>query len=101
VAALVDTNVLVYRFDCRFPAKQRVATDVLRRGIEAGTLRLAHQAVVEFVAAATRPMADGAPLLTLLGVAQASPVGSPPGAENFFDQVSPAGERPGMIWRWT
>jgi hypothetical protein len=24
VAALVDTNVLVYRFDGRFPAKQRM-----------------------------------------------------------------------------
>jgi hypothetical protein len=29
VAALVDTNLLVYRFDPRFPAKQAVATDVL------------------------------------------------------------------------
>lgn len=63
VAALVDTNVLVYRFDWRFPAKQRVATDVLREGIARGTLRLAHQAVVEFVAAVTRPLDRGKPLL--------------------------------------
>ena len=33
MAALVDTKVLVYRFDPRFPDKQRIATDVLRRGI--------------------------------------------------------------------
>ena len=31
--ALIDTNVLVYRFDPRFPAKQRVAAALLRRGI--------------------------------------------------------------------
>jgi predicted nucleic acid-binding protein len=62
-AALVDTNVLVYRFDPRFPDKQKIATDVLRAGIADGSLRLAHQAVVEFVAAVTRPTADGEPLL--------------------------------------
>jgi len=33
VAALIDTNVLVYRFDSRFPDKQKIATDILRRGI--------------------------------------------------------------------
>lgn len=61
--ALVDTNVLVYRFDSRFPDKQKIATDVLRAGIAAGSLRLPHQAVVEFVAALTRPTAGGEPLL--------------------------------------
>ncbi len=66
-AALVDTNILVYRFDPRFPDKQRVATEVLRNGIHSGGLRLAHQTVVEFVAAVTRPLADGEPLLDLLG----------------------------------
>jgi len=30
VAALVDTNVLVYRFDDRFPVKQKVAIEILR-----------------------------------------------------------------------
>jgi hypothetical protein len=45
VAALVDTNVLVYRFDPRFPEKQRVATDLLRRGIADASLRLPHQAI--------------------------------------------------------
>jgi predicted nucleic acid-binding protein len=61
--ALVDTNVLVYRFDPRFPDKQQIATDVLRAGIADGSLRLPHQAVVEFVAALTRPTAGGEPLL--------------------------------------
>jgi predicted nucleic acid-binding protein len=63
VAALVDTNVLVYRYDARFPDKQQVATDLLRRGIAEDSLRIAHQAVVEFVAATSRPLAGGPPLL--------------------------------------
>jgi predicted nucleic acid-binding protein len=63
VAALVDTNVLVYRFDPRFPEKQRVATELLRRGIADDAIRLPHQAILEFVAVATRPIAGGAPLL--------------------------------------
>ena len=54
--ALIDTNILVYRYDNRFPEKRDVATDILRRGIAAGNLRLPHQAIVEFVAAATRPI---------------------------------------------
>lgn len=62
--ALVDTNVLVYRFDPRFPEKQRLATALLRRGIEEDTVRVPHQAVLEFVAVTTRVRAsDGAPLL--------------------------------------
>jgi predicted nucleic acid-binding protein len=65
VAALVDTNILVYRFDPRFPEKQRVATEVLRRGIAEDSVRLPHQAIVEFVAAVTRPLLDDRPLLTL------------------------------------
>ncbi len=63
VAALVDTNVLVYRFDPRDPRKQEIATETLRSGIVDGSLRLPHQAIVEFVAAVTRPLADGEPLL--------------------------------------
>jgi len=70
VAALVDTNVLVYRFDPRSPDKQRVATEVLRNGIQSGGLCLAHQTLVEFVAATTRPLAGGAPLLDLPGAAR-------------------------------
>jgi predicted nucleic acid-binding protein len=56
VAALIDTNVLVYRFDGRFPAKQKIATDILRRGIIENSVRIPHQAIVEFVAAVTRPI---------------------------------------------
>jgi len=63
--ALVDTNVLVYRFDPRFPAKQRVATDLLRRGIAEDSVRLAHQAIVEFVSATTKSGPKLSPLLTI------------------------------------
>ena len=56
MAALVDTNILVYRFDGRFPEKQRIATEILRRGIVEDSVRLPHQAILEFVAAATRPI---------------------------------------------
>ncbi len=62
--SLIDTNILVYRFDPRFPTKQRIATDLLRRGIETGTLRLPHQALVEFMAAVTRPLKESQPLLS-------------------------------------
>jgi len=56
VAALVDTNVLVYRFDNRFAEKQKIASDILRRGIIEDSVRLPHQAIIEFVAAVTRPI---------------------------------------------
>ena len=38
VASRLDTNVLVYRFDRRFPDKQDRATSLLRRGIEEESL---------------------------------------------------------------
>ena len=63
MAALVDTHVLVYRFDSRDPHKQRSAREVLRGGLLAGTLRIPHQALLEFVSATTRPATSGAPLL--------------------------------------
>jgi len=56
VAALVDTNILVYRFDDRFPEKQGVAAEILRRGIAEDLVRVPHQAVMEFIAAVTRPI---------------------------------------------
>jgi predicted nucleic acid-binding protein len=56
VAALIDTNILVYRFDARFGDKQRRATEILRRGILDDAVRLPHQAIVEFIAAVTRPI---------------------------------------------
>jgi predicted nucleic acid-binding protein len=64
VPALVDTNVLVYRFDPRFPRKQEVATQLLRRGLVEDRVRIPHQALVEFVAAVTRPVAGGQGLLS-------------------------------------
>jgi predicted nucleic acid-binding protein len=64
VAALVDTNVLVYRYDPRFPRKQDIATRFLRGGLVEDRVRIPHQALVEFVAAVTRPLPGGRPLLT-------------------------------------
>lgn len=63
MAALIDTNVLVYRFDPRFPEKQARATALLRQGIADDSLRLPHQAIVEFVSVVTRPIAGGQALL--------------------------------------
>ena len=67
VRTLIDTNILVYRYDDRFPQKQSIASDVLRDGIAGGSARIPHQALVEFVAATTR----GAPEDRLLDVADA------------------------------
>jgi len=64
VAALVDTNILVYRFDPRFPDKQARATEILRRGIDGDSVRVPHQAILELVAVVTRPLPGGQPLLT-------------------------------------
>ena len=65
MAGLVDTNILVYRFDSRFPAKQKRATALLRQGIADETLVVPHQALIEFVAVVTRPIAGGLPLLAI------------------------------------
>ncbi len=64
---LIDTNVLVYRHDNRFPDKQAIAVEVLREGIASGRARIPHQAIVEFVAATTR----GGPQSQLLDAADA------------------------------
>jgi predicted nucleic acid-binding protein len=63
--SLVDTNILIYRFDHRFPMKRQIARDLLRDGADDGSLVLAHQSIVEFVAAAIRPRPDmdGQPIL--------------------------------------
>jgi predicted nucleic acid-binding protein len=67
VARLADTNVLVYRFDPRSPEKQELATQLLRRSQVEDDIVLPHQAIVEFVAAVTRPRTDlqGQPLLSV------------------------------------
>jgi predicted nucleic acid-binding protein len=67
--ALIDTNILVYRFDWRFPDKQRIATDLLRDGIASNSIRLPHQAVLdqavlEFIPATTRLLQDKSSLLS-------------------------------------
>jgi predicted nucleic acid-binding protein len=56
VAALVDTNILVYRFDQRFPDKQARAAELLRTGISEDSIRVPHQALIEFIAASTKPL---------------------------------------------
>ena len=63
MAALVDTNVLVYRFDSRFPEKQERANAILREGLASDSVRLPHQAVIEFMAAVTRQSPKHAPIL--------------------------------------
>ena len=64
MAYLVDTNILVYRFDVRFPEKQAAARDLLRRGLAENAARIPHQALLEFVAVATRIRTGSRPLLT-------------------------------------
>lgn len=63
MAALADTNVLVYRYDGRFPDKQQRAAEVLRNGIAERSVLLPHQAIVEFVAVVTHPLGGADPLL--------------------------------------
>jgi predicted nucleic acid-binding protein len=67
VASLVDTNILVYRFDPRDAVKQHRAREVLRNGLLDDSVVLAHQCIVEFVAAVTQPREElaRAPLLPL------------------------------------
>ena len=65
MAGLVDTNILVYRFDSRFPAKQKRANALLRQGIADESLVVPHQALIEFVAVVTRPIAGAPPLLAV------------------------------------
>ena len=65
MASLVDTNILVYRYDPRSRDKQEIARELLRRGLADQELVLPHQAILEFVAATTRLRSDldGASLL--------------------------------------
>jgi predicted nucleic acid-binding protein len=66
VAWLADTDVLVYRFDHRFPDKRERAERLLREGIASGEARISSQSVVEFVSAVTRPGRSGsAPILAI------------------------------------
>lgn len=64
MAALIDTNILVYRFDPRFPEKQETASRLLREGLKNDSVRIPHQALVEFVAVVTRSRAGSDFLLS-------------------------------------
>jgi predicted nucleic acid-binding protein len=64
VASLVDTNILIYRFDRSSPRKRAIATELLRQGIAGETVRVPHQAIVEFVSAVTRSRPDRPALLS-------------------------------------
>lgn len=65
MAALVDTNILVYSFDTRFPKKQERAIELLHEGVANDTIRLPHQAVIEFMAAVTRSSPKQPPILPM------------------------------------
>jgi predicted nucleic acid-binding protein len=65
VASLIDTNVLVYRFDSRFPEKQRIASNLLRQGLKQDSVRIPHQALLEFMAVVTRVKLGAGTLLSL------------------------------------
>ena len=64
-AVLVDTNILVYRFDPHHLRKKAIAEDLLLRGVPQGIVRVAHQSVFEFIAAVTRRPKGAEPLLPL------------------------------------
>ena len=67
MASLVDTNVLVYRFDPREPRKQAIAEKLLREHSVTGELYVPHQAIVEFMAVITRlKWAAEKPLMTTI-----------------------------------
>jgi hypothetical protein len=71
-------------FDRRLQEKQRLATELLRSRIAEGTAYLAHQAIVEFVAAVTRQLDGSEPLLT-----PPMPVGRPRSCWPQFDVLFP------------
>jgi len=52
VASLVDTSVLIYRWDPRVPSKQAIADELLRAHVGPGGLYIPHQVIVEFMAVA-------------------------------------------------
>jgi predicted nucleic acid-binding protein len=65
MAALIDTNVLVYLHDRRFPDKQELARNLILQLLESDELRVAHQSLLEFYSATTRHLGKGGdPLLT-------------------------------------
>lgn len=77
-ASLIDTNILVYRFDPRFPEKQAIATRLLREGLRTDSVRIPHQAVLEFMAVVTRVRIGEEPLLAQVDARRET--------EEFLDQ---------------
>lgn len=73
MAGLVDTNVLVYLFEPQDRRKQRIATKLLEGGLRHDSLRIAHQVIVEFVSAVTRPRRGKGPLLSGLEASREGP----------------------------
>ena len=72
MAALVDTNILVYAFDSYSPRKQRIASQLLIHGLEEDSIRVPHQAILEFVAAVSRPQSGRGALLSMPDACQAA-----------------------------
>jgi predicted nucleic acid-binding protein len=54
VASLVDTKILVYRWDPREPRKQAIAERLLRQYVGTDFLCVPHQAIIEFMAVVPR-----------------------------------------------
>ena len=52
--AFLDTNVLVYMYDRGAPAKRATARQLVRRGIESGTLVISVQVLGEFFSTVTK-----------------------------------------------
>lgn len=65
MGAIADTSILVYRFDPRDRRKQQIARELLREGAANGSIVLAHQSIVEFVSAVTRPLRQYPRLMSL------------------------------------
>lgn len=89
MAFLVDTNILIYRFDRSSPRKRAIATELLRQGIADETARVPHQAIVEFVFAVTRSRPARPALL--------SPHEAFTEAEGMIDQFQVLYPNPGLV----
>jgi len=63
VAAVVDANVLVYSFDARYRQKQKRAIELLGEGLANDSIRIPHQAVIEFLSVVTRSSRGRGPIL--------------------------------------
>jgi predicted nucleic acid-binding protein len=68
--AIVDTNILVYAFDGRDPRKQRIAAEVILDGAARDTIRIPHQALIEFYSVTTRLRYGQSPILAAADAAR-------------------------------